>query len=93
MDDSRRSPHADDEHTSPGPEATAAGAVAPPPRSARTLRLFLDVLVLVPCGVAGVLLPFTAVPVGYAVLLLVATVLAAVDLGTALRRNARRGRG
>ena len=74
-----RSHRAEGARKSPGP-ATAAGAGAPSPPSARVLRLLLDVLLLVPCGVAGVLLPFTAVPLGYSVLLLGLAALAAVDL-------------
>ena len=71
---------ADDARESAGFEATVAGATAPPPPSTRVLRLLLDFLVLVPCGVAGVLLPFTTVPLGYSVVLLGLAVLAAVDL-------------
>ncbi|WP_164704558.1 hypothetical protein [Blastococcus litoris] len=53
------------------------------------MRLFLDVFVLVPCAVSGALLPFTAVPVLYAVVLLAVALLAAVDLAATLRRTGR----
>ena len=75
-----RSPRADDARESAGLEATVAGATAPPPPSTQVLRLLLDFLVLVPCGMAGVLLSFTSVPLGYSVLLLGLAALAAVDL-------------
>jgi hypothetical protein len=91
MENSRHSPRADDERAHPRPDTVAAAAAAPPPRSPRALGLFLATLVLIVCGVAGVLLLFTAVPVGYAVVLLALASVAAVCLGMLLRRGASRG--
>jgi hypothetical protein len=91
MESSPHTPGADDENAHPRPDTVAAAAAAPPPRSARALGLFLAPLALIVCGVAGVLLLFTAAPVGYAVVLLVLASLAGVWLGMLLRRPAHRG--
>ena len=70
----------------PGPDATAAGAFAPPRGSGRSVATFVAALVLLVCGEAGVLSSFTDIPVGYRVLLLAAAVPAAVALAQEERR-------
>ncbi len=87
MEEPIRSRAAHEEQVSPAPDTTTAAAFAPPPRSAATLVLFVAILALVTCGVAGVLLLFTAAPVGYSVLLLLLAVIAGV-----VAVNVRRGR-
>ena len=78
VDDPRRTPGAgtpDDR-----PDATTADAFAPPPGARRGVATFVAALVLVVCGVAGVLSFFTEIPVGYRLLLLALAAVAAVAL-------------
>ena len=87
MDDPRRTQGAGD-HPPPGRDTTAAGAFAPPPGSGRSVATFTAALVLVVCGVTGVLSFFTEIPVVHRILLLGAAVLAAVAV-VLLRRRPR----
>ncbi|WP_346621089.1 hypothetical protein [Blastococcus montanus] len=93
MEDSRRPSGIGDRTPRPAPDTTAAAAFAPPPGSGRSVLTFVSALVLVVCGVAGVLSFFTEIPAGYGVLLLAVAAAAAVVLTVLLRRAPRGDRG
>ena len=89
MADPRRAPGAPNDRRPPGPDATTAAAFAPPPAEARSVELFLAGVLLLTCGVTGVLSWFTDIPVGYRVLLLAVAALSAFALVRLLRRRPR----
>ena len=84
MDDPRRTSGAGNHDRRP--DATTADAFAPPPGTKQAVLTFVAALVLVVCGVAGVLSFFTEFPVGYRVLLLAVALGAGAAL-VALRRT------
>ena len=90
MEHPRRPGGSGDDLAPPDPDATAAGAFAPPPGSGRSVLVFLSAVVVVTCGVAGALLLLTEVPAGYGLLLLAVALIAGVVLGAAVRRGRRR---